>query len=130
MITLELNDVEIDHCVNCAGIWLDAGELEMLIEDAHKASSLLASFHVSGDSTEKPRRCPICRKKMHKILVQSSDTPLLIDKCRRNHGLWFDRGELDDILARARLDKDNKIRRLLADMFGRDPETPVQDHSI
>jgi Zn-finger nucleic acid-binding protein len=27
MITLELADVEIDHCISCGGIWLDNGEL-------------------------------------------------------------------------------------------------------
>ncbi len=130
MITLELNEVEIDHCVSCAGIWLDAGELELLIEDTQKAAALLASFQVSKDAKEKPRPCPICDKKMHKILVPSSDRPLLIDKCRRYHGLWFDRGELDDILVHAQLDKDNRIRQLLTDMFGRHPETPSEDHSL
>lgn len=129
MITLELNEVEIDHCVSCAGIWLDAGELEMLIEDKARASTLLASFQVSRDSQEKPRPCPICDKKMHKILVSASDQPLLIDKCRLNHGLWFDQGELDDILTHAQLDQNNKVRHLLADMFGRHPENPSEDHS-
>ena len=28
MITMELTEVEIDHCLDCGGIWLDAGELE------------------------------------------------------------------------------------------------------
>ena len=27
MITLELQEVEIDHCIECGGIWLDSGEL-------------------------------------------------------------------------------------------------------
>ena len=129
MITLELKEVEIDHCLGCAGIWLDAGELELLIEDRDKAASLLASFQVSKHTQEKPRPCPICDKKMHKILVSASDQPLLIDRCRRQHGLWFDQGELDDILAHAQLDEDHKIRQLLADMFGRHPETPPADHS-
>jgi len=34
MITLELDQVEIDHCTECGGIWLDAGELETLLGDA------------------------------------------------------------------------------------------------
>ena len=37
MITLELADVEIDHCVGCGGIWLDAGELELLMEAPEEA---------------------------------------------------------------------------------------------
>ncbi len=123
MITLELADVEIDHCVGCGGIWLDAGELELLMNPDgladRKAKALLKSFHKDPASSEAARKCPICDKKMAKIIVGKAAPPLLIDKCRRDHGLWFDHGELEDILARAEFDKDSRIQRLLADMFGR-----------
>jgi Zn-finger nucleic acid-binding protein len=119
MITLELEDVEIDHCVHCGGIWLDTGELELLMNDPAKAQHLLDSFRKDSPATEQPRRCPICRRKMAKIVVGSSQPPLVIDKCQRMDGLWFDKGELQDILDRGELDKDSRIQRLLADMFGR-----------
>jgi len=118
MITLELADVEIDHCTDCGGIWLDAGELELLLGDAEQAKKLLDSFKIDSKCTEKRRKCPICLKKMQKIIVGPSTPTLLIDKCRRGDGLWLDKGELQDILNRAQLDKDNKIQKLLADMFG------------
>lgn len=118
MITLELTDVEIDHCVACSGIWLDAGELEMLMDDRAKARDLLNSFREDPTSTEESRKCPICDKKMTKIVVGDAAPVLLIDKCRRGDGLWFDQGELEDILDRAQLDQDNRIQKLLADMFG------------
>jgi Zn-finger nucleic acid-binding protein len=120
MITLELADVEIDHCVGCGGIWLDAGELELLMDDREKAAALLASFQESPSATEQPRNCPICDKKMAKIVVGSSQPTLRIDKCRRGDGLWFDRGELKDVLERGRLDEDSRIQRLLAEMFAHD----------
>ena len=118
MITLELEEVEIDHCTDCGGIWLDAGELELLLGEPEKAGQLLESFKIDHTSTEKPRKCPICLKKMRKIIVGTSTPVLLIDKCTRGNGLWFDKGELQDIFNRAKLDKDNKIQKLLADMFG------------
>ncbi len=118
MITLELADVEIDHCVGCGGIWLDAGELELLMDERQKARDLLNSFHEDPASAEKPRKCPICNKKMAKIVVGRATRTLLIDKCRRGDGLWFDSGELQDILDRAQLDKESHIQRLLADIFG------------
>jgi len=118
MITLELAEVEIDHCTDCGGIWLDAGELELLMGEPEKARQLLGSFDVDHTSTEKTRRCPICDKKMLKIIVGASQPTLLIDKCRRGDGLWFDKGELQNVLDRAQLDKDSKIQQLLADMFG------------
>jgi len=118
MITLELADVEIDHCTDCAGIWLDAGELELLLGQPQKAKQLLDSFKVDSHSTEKARKCPICLKKMQKIIIGLSTPTLLIDKCPKGHGLWFDKGELQDILETARLDEGNKILEILADMFG------------
>jgi len=119
MITLELHDVEIDHCLGCGGIWLDAGELEQLLEDSDQAALLLRTFKKQDHPKEALRRCPICLKKMIKTVVGPSDAPVLIDSCLRHHGLWFDHGELDDILAHANLDEQSKIRRLLADMFGK-----------
>jgi len=127
MITLELQDVEIDHCTDCGGIWLDAGELELLMGEPEQAKNLLDSFQIDSQSAEKPRKCPICLKKMQKIVVGLSKPPLLlIDKCRRGDGLWFDKGELSSILDRAQLDKNNKIQRLLADMFGEKHDTQKQ----
>ncbi len=118
MITLEVRDVEVDYCSGCGGIWLDAGELELLLDDPQLAEKLLNSFNIDSNCPEKPRKCPICRKKMQKIIVGSSTPTLLIDRCPKGDGLWFDEGELQDIVDRSQLDPDNKIQQLLADMFG------------
>jgi Zn-finger nucleic acid-binding protein len=120
MITLELQEVEIDYCTDCGGIWLDAGELELLLGEPEKAAQLLKSFKIDSGAIEKTRKCPICSKKMQKVIVGSSKPTLLIDKCRKADGLWFDKGELQDIFERAHLDQDNKIQKLLTDMFGHD----------
>ena len=39
MIVLEMDEVEVDYCTECEGIWLDAGELEILLGDERFASS-------------------------------------------------------------------------------------------
>jgi hypothetical protein len=118
MVTLELADIEIDHCVHCGGIWLDTGELELLMDNRQKARHLLDSFQEAPAASESPRRCPICEKKMAKIMVGTSKPPLLIDRCRRTDGIWLDRNELQEVLKRGEADKDNRIWGLLADMFG------------
>ena len=118
MITLELNEIEIDYCTVCNGIWLDAGELELLLGEPKKAGQLLDSFTIDSKLTEKVRKCPICDKKMQKVVVDSGKPALLIDKCRRGDGLWFDKGELNNIFNRAKFDKENKIQKLLTDIFG------------
>ena len=56
-------------------------------------------------------------KKMQKIIVGTAESTLLIDKCPKADGLWFDSGELHDIINRANLDPDNKIQKLLTEMF-------------
>jgi Zn-finger nucleic acid-binding protein len=118
MITLELEDVEIDHCTDCGGIWLDAGELELLLGEPENAKQLLNSFNTDDKCAENIRKCPICNKKMKKIIVGISTPKVLIDKCPKGDGLWLDKGELQSIFSRAKLDKNNKIQKLLADMFG------------
>ncbi len=120
MITLELENVEIDYCTDCGGIWLDAGELELLLGESEKARKLINSFKVNSQCSERIRKCPICDRKMQKIIVGDSTPVLLIDRCYKGDGLWFDRGELFDIFNRAKLDNENKIQMLLTDMFGHD----------
>ncbi len=62
MIVLELGEVEIDYCPGCDGIWLDAGELEMLLGDGGKAKILISSFHKDMSSGEKTEKMPDMRQ--------------------------------------------------------------------
>ena len=117
MVTCELNEVEVDYCPSCTGIWLDEGELEILLGNSDNAHKLLHSFKKVSDHSEILRKCPICLKKMNKIIVSDSQNPLILDKCAKDHGLWFDKGELQEIVKRADLDCENKIQNALADMF-------------
>ncbi len=41
MIVLEYADVEVDFCVACEGVWLDAGELELLFGSADACTAFL-----------------------------------------------------------------------------------------
>lgn len=117
MIILELNQVEIDYCGSCDGIWLDAGELELLLGDSSEKDRLMASFSEAAGHGEKPRRCPRCTKKMNKVHV-GSNKDVLVDKCRREHGIWFDRGELHQVVALGSSEGGgSKVFELLNDMF-------------
>jgi len=118
MIVLELNEVEIDHCISCRGIWLDAEELELLLEDSDEKDSFLSSFEVDKRTKEKRRRCPICLKKMDKVLC-GMDQKIRIDKCRKNEGIWLDEGELGEVVEMGSFDKNNTVLNLLKDIFGK-----------
>jgi Zn-finger nucleic acid-binding protein len=117
MITAELENVEIDFCSGCGGIWLDAGELESLLADVAQSRHLLASFVAVGQSTEAGRRCPICRKTMEKVYAGPSDKAILLDRCPQGHGLWFDRGELKQVIESETLNQNSKVIQLLKEMF-------------
>lgn len=113
MVVLELDQVEIDYCLSCAGIWLDAGELEILMGDAEKARGALLSL---GKTQKGKRRCPICRKRMD-IILAGAERKVEIDSCRKHHGLWFDRGELEEIIKILGESGNQKIIGLLHHMF-------------
>jgi Zn-finger nucleic acid-binding protein len=126
MIVLELDEVEVDYCTECEGIWLDAGELELLLGGASGAAALLKSFQPAKIGEQK-RKCPICLKKMDKVWVGKEDGQKeLIDRCVKNHGLWFDRGELQNVLNLAQFDDAGRIKALLGDLFCTEPENPPQ----
>lgn len=116
MIVVELDQVETDYCPDCGGIWLDAGELEILLDDAQAARQVIGSFQ-PAQTSETTRKCPICYKKMEKVLVGVEPTPVMIDRCTKQHGLWFDRGELTDVLRCGRFDPAGKVAKILNELY-------------
>lgn len=115
MIVLELNKVEIDYCANCSGIWLDKGELELLYSVDESENDLQKLFSETSSINEKSYKCPLCRKRMKKNQFNNSE--VVIDKCPDNHGLWFDKGELEKVLTLKSTTSSQKILELLREMF-------------
>ena len=113
MIVLELNEVEIDYCIECKGIWLDSGELELLLEE-DKSLDNSGFFSEPIKVSEKKKKCPICLKKMGKIEI-AGDENILLDKCLKSHGIWFDENELQQTLSKS--SKTNKALELLNEIF-------------
>jgi Zn-finger nucleic acid-binding protein len=98
MLAYELDGVEIDHCVRCAGTWLDAGELEQIAARADvDAGPLASALDAALPATTTKRRCPRCSRKLSTLNI-GPDPALEFDRCPRGHGLWFDRGELESVV--------------------------------
>jgi len=116
MIILELDGVEIDYCYSCGGIWLDEGELKLLLDDAQFKDKLLASFFLAKRSKEKKIPCPICHKKMQKVYLDE-EKHILLDRCPKKHGLWFDKGELAEVIQLVNFDENNKVLDFLKNLF-------------
>ena len=114
MVILELNQVEIDYCTACKGIWLDRGELDLIFSTSEK-KEIAKLFSVKNNLDEIKRRCPNCKKKMDK--VEFENTGIIIDRCSDDHGVWFDSGELKSILKTAE-EQNSRIINMLKEMFG------------
>ncbi len=93
MVALELRGFEVDSCLDCGGIWLDSGELEVLTENKMPERLLNIEFAISRSR----RKCPVCSRKMNTATTGSTKVTE-IDSCPLGHGLWFDRGELETIV--------------------------------
>ena len=101
MIVIEYHNIELDYCNNCKGVWFDSGELELLLKSQGLKESqaffdgILKSHEAT--SSEEKRNCPICGRRMKKTAI-TGQPEILIDACRDNHGLWFDGGEVAQLI--------------------------------
>jgi Zn-finger nucleic acid-binding protein len=100
-LIVEYQNIELDYCPSCGGVWFDAGELELLLEAAKLEGYEAYQRDIYGSqeavSTEKKRKCPICHRKMKKSYIDKSNQ-ILIDFCSQGHGIWFDGGEVQHLV--------------------------------
>jgi Zn-finger nucleic acid-binding protein len=95
-----IDDVEVDHCPRCGGLWLDHGEVERLgrkmQSDMEKLTRLLSPRKGPPPvPTELTVHCPACTNLLKEVALGT----LHVDFCSRCKGVWLDRGELDAALA-------------------------------
>lgn len=101
MVVVEYHSVELDYCTSCKGVWFDSGELELSLKSQglEETKALFDGILNSQEavSSEKERKCPICGHKMKKAKT-GGQPGILVDVCRDRHGLWFDGGEVAQLI--------------------------------
>ena len=111
MLVVERDEVELDYCTRCEGLWFDHGELALLFQELGPAAHGLLPQQIAAlpaAKTDEPEhRCPICRAKMRKILLGPA-REVLIDACPHGDGLWFDREEVA-LLAREIIEASSEV---------------------
>ena len=127
MIVVEYQNIELDYCNNCKGVWFDSGELELLLKSygLEEPKAFFNGIFNSQESvsSEKKRNCPICGHKMKKTAI-GGQPEILIDVCRDNHGLWFDGGEVTQLIGRLagehppKRDSREHVMSFLGEVFG------------
>ena len=132
MLVVEYHNIELDYCSSCKGVWFDSGELELLLKShsLEETKAFLDGILNSAEavSSEKKRDCPICGHKMKKTAI-SEQPAVLIDMCRDEHGLWFDGGEVTQLMRHLagthppKHDSREQVIRFLEEVFEA-PEQP------
>ena len=103
MVAVEYHNIELDYCNNCKGVWFDSGELDLLLKSQSLAEPQVFFDDILNSqeavSSEKKRKCPICGREMKKTAI-GGQPAILIDVCGDRHGLWFDGGEVAQLMSR------------------------------
>jgi uncharacterized protein len=103
MMVVEYHNIELDYCHSCRGVWFDSGELELLLKSQglEEPKTFFDGIFTCQEaaSSEKKRNCPICGRRMKKTGI-GGQPGILVDVCRDRHGLWFDGGELTQLIGR------------------------------
>ncbi len=92
------DDIEIDSCPQCGGLWLDRGEFDILTAESnvYREEKLTKEYSrppLSGDTAYIP--CARCGKLMVKKNY-ARISGVITDECGR-HGVWLDSGEIEKI---------------------------------
>ncbi len=118
-LIIELEEVELDLCVECGGLWFDTDELQLLFASAGADGDPVAAAigSLPDQGTDRRLRCPRCSQRLHYVQVPSHKS-LHVDRCPDGDGLWFDRGELRQLLSGS-LEKDSSGFRRIAEFLGR-----------
>jgi Zn-finger nucleic acid-binding protein len=131
MIVVEYRQIEVDYCFKCSGIWFDKGELELLLKTTSLGDTGLPTLEGLARETRShgERKCPICHKKMKEVPM--GEPAVHVDVCRQGDGIWFDGGELQQLLKQvepgplANQDAIKQITAFLGETFSSGkPESP------
>jgi Zn-finger nucleic acid-binding protein len=100
MVIVEHHRIELDYCPQCGGVWFDTSELELFLQTASlpvrdfSPETLLRLPELK--ETPHARKCPVCHRKMRDVAI--GKPAIVIDVCKRGQGLWFDGGEVQQLL--------------------------------
>ncbi len=96
MQTVQFDDVEVDRCSGCGGLWFDILEHEDL-RNLKGSEELDTGDRISGRIMNEVRDidCPSCGSRMLSM-VALKQRDIEYEKCSHCSGIYFDAGELAD----------------------------------
>ena len=92
-----IDDIEVDRCSSCHGLWFDDGELSKLRNKEAAAALDIGDIKTGKEHNEiEHYRCPRCAGPMNR-LVDPKQTHIWFEQCGSCRGTFFDAGELTDL---------------------------------
>jgi Zn-finger nucleic acid-binding protein len=94
----KIDDVTVDRCLACEGIWFDADELVQLLA---QEAARVASLRRGGAQEQLDGKKGICPRDGGELLRAYSavDRGVIIDACPECRGIWLDGGEFEKLFA-------------------------------
>lgn len=112
LVVFELDGVELDRCLRCAGTWLDAGEIDHLARlDGGARDPIGSAIAEASGGVKGKRRCVRCSARMWVVTVHRVE----LDRCPRGHGVWFDKDEMETLIASFRDADGGAVARFLGE---------------
>ena len=110
MLKIKIEDIFIDYCPICRGLWFDNGELTALLSKSVNREELTGSSEQNPRYNTFTKYCPDCSRKLSREICANN---LLLDLCESCHGIWLDGGEFAVLYFDALADGSSNILRNL-----------------
>jgi len=105
------DEVRIDRCTNCGGLWFESGELDALRKDTWMADYVIDSGDPKvGRQYNRIEKvlCPECGVLMNEEF--DADQPhIMYETCPSGHGAFLDAGEFTDLVHKTFWDRFKRV---------------------
>lgn len=95
---IKVNELEVDHCDECGGVWCDQSELAQLLELKPAELKQLRRGSAHAGANQARGNCPRCGTVMVRV-ASAQQRRVTLDKCPDCDGAWLDGGELRALLS-------------------------------
>jgi Zn-finger nucleic acid-binding protein len=102
LVATAVGGVSLDQCHACGGVWIGQHNFEQVAADRAERGEVLGALPGEGPKVPvalgvvRYRPCPQCGKLMNRTNY-GRISGVVLDVCK-DHGLWFDRDELRQVL--------------------------------
>jgi len=96
LTTNRVGEIEVDHCHECGGLWLDRSELPKLLEANPADVKTLRRGSDRQNANSRRGKCPRCSKDLLRI-SSALKKQVTVDSCPDCEGVWLDGGEFNEL---------------------------------